>query len=121
MTSASSEPDPRSSRMILLVRTVHGVISAFFLTCIGVLFYAGVSGEQLVLGFAAAGALAVEGAIVGMNGGDCPLGQVHHRYGDERAFFELFLPSRLAKLAVPALGLVAATGTVRLVLRAAVF
>jgi hypothetical protein len=39
--------------------------------------------------------------VVGLNGGDCPLGAVHKRVVDDRTFFELFLPHRYAKRAVP--------------------
>jgi hypothetical protein len=95
---------------IVLVRTIHGLISAFFLTCIGLVYHAGVTGRRLPAARVAAVALVVEGAVVSANGGDCPLGGVHRRYGDERAFFELLLPKRAAKLAVPVLGGIAALG-----------
>jgi len=55
-------------------------------------------------------ALAAEGTVVGLNGGDCPLGPIGERVGDEVPLFELVLPPRAAKLAVPVLGAVAATG-----------
>lgn len=96
--------------MVLLIRTVHGLLSAFFLACIGYVYYAAIADTKSPLVFAAAAALVLEGAIVVLNRGNCPLGAMHTRYGDDKAFFELLLPPRAAKLAVPILGLVAAFG-----------
>ncbi len=96
--------------MVILIRAVHGLLSAFFLSCIAFVYYAAIADVDSPLAFAAAGALVLEGAVVVLNGGDCPLGIVHRRYGDEKAFFELLLPPRAAKLAVPVLGAVTALG-----------
>ncbi len=106
------------SGAIMLVRSLHGAITAFFLSCMGVLFYAGITGEQQFAGWVAAALLAGEGVVVGLNGGDCPLGGVHRRVGDDRTFFELLMPAPLAKRAVPALGGLAALGIVLLAARA---
>lgn len=96
--------------MILLVRTLHGIITAFFLTCIGYIYYAGITNQVTLLTYLAIGAIILEGVVVSLNNGNCPLGPLHHRYGDEKAFFELFLSKPAAKRAVPVLGLVAAIG-----------
>lgn len=96
--------------MVLLIRTIHGLLSAFFLACIAFVYYAAIADVDSPLVIAAAGALVLEGAVVVLNGGDCPLGGIHRRYGDEKAFFELVLPPRAAKLAVPVLGTVTALG-----------
>jgi hypothetical protein len=98
--------------MVLLIRTIHGLLSAFFLACIGFVYYAVIADVDSPLVIAAAGALILEGLVVALNGGDCPLGGIHRRYGDEKAFFELVLPPRAAKLAVPVLGTVTAVGIV---------
>lgn len=107
---------PYSSLMVAGVRLVHGLITAFFLTCLGLMFYAGITGEHERLAWGAALAVVAEGGVVMLNGGDCPLGRVHQRFGDGKAFFELLLPPRLAKLAVPFFGAVAAAGIVLLIL-----
>lgn len=67
------------------------------------------SGRGLKLAVAA---LALEGAAVAANGGDCPLGPLQARAGDPVPLFELVLPPRAARLAVPALGALAAAGSV---------
>jgi hypothetical protein len=47
---------------------------------------------------------------VAANGGDCPLGGLQERLGDPDPLFELVLPARAARLAVPVLGVVTACG-----------
>ncbi|HEY5641093.1 MAG TPA: hypothetical protein VIW01_13685 [Dehalococcoidia bacterium] len=103
--------------MVLLVRLLHGALSAFFLTCIGYVYYAALRRRSGPFLYAAIGALTVEGVVVLTNGGDCPLGAVHRRYGDNRDFFELLMPRRLSKLAVPVLGTVAISGAVLALIR----
>jgi hypothetical protein len=66
---------------------------------------------------AALAALCVEAALVLSSGGNCPLGPVLRRLGDETPFFELFLPPRAAKLAVPVLAGVSVLGAVLLAAR----
>jgi hypothetical protein len=62
-------------------------------------------------------ALAAEGVLVAANGGDCPLGPLQQRVGDPVPLFELVLPPRAARIAVPVLGAVAAGGFVLLATR----
>ena len=62
-------------------------------------------------------ALVAEGVVVAANGGDCPLGGLQDRMGDPVPLFELVLPPRGARLAVPALGAVTAAGIVELARR----
>jgi cbb3-type cytochrome oxidase subunit 3 len=96
--------------MVMLVRLLHGAISGFFIACIAIVYYSGVTGRRSRLLYPAIAALAVEGAIVLGNNGKCPLGRVHNRYGDDREFFELFMPRRLSRHAVPALTVVTVVG-----------
>lgn len=104
------------SRGVLLVRAFHGLLSAFFLACIGYVYYAAATGSRSFLAVAAVAALLTEGVIVLANRGRCPLGRLHRRLGDEMDFFQLFLPRRAAALAVPVLGGVAMTGIFLLLL-----
>ena len=53
------------------------------------------------------------------NRGDCPLGPLQQRVDDPVPLFELILPRRAARLAVPVLGVVTAGGLVLLHLRGA--
>jgi hypothetical protein len=102
---------------IVLVRSIHTLFTLFFLTCIGTVYYAGITGRTTIWAYLAAVSLVVEGLVVGLNHGDCPLGFIHHKVGDEKTFFELLLPRQAAKRAVPVLGVVAGIGIALLLLR----
>lgn len=60
----------------------------------------------------AAGFLGIQGAGLVAGHGDCPMTSLQHRLGDEVPMFELVLPPRAAKAAIPALAAVAVLGSV---------
>ena len=96
--------------MVLIWRAAHGSIALALLAAIAYVWRCALTGRRgrgLTL---AVVALAAEGTVVGLNGGDCPLGPLGERVGDEVPLFELVLPPRAAELAVPVLGIVAALG-----------
>jgi len=100
--------------MVYLIRTVHGIISLFFLCCLAYIYYAGITDRPTLWAYVAVMALLLEGLVVFVNHGDCPLGTWHKKYGDQKAFFELFLPHHLAKRAIPFLAVVTTIGTLLL-------
>lgn len=61
--------------------------------------------------------LGVQGAALVIGRGDCPFGPFQRDLGDPVPMFELFLPPRAAKAAVPTLALVTIAGMTALVLR----
>jgi hypothetical protein len=61
--------------------------------------------------------LSIEGAGLIAGGGDCPMGPLQARIGDPVPFFELVLPPRAAKAAVPILAGVSVAGFVAVALR----
>jgi hypothetical protein len=91
-------------------RCAHAGIAAGFLGAIGYVWWCGLTGRRGPLVHAATTALIAEGALVAANHGDCPLGGLQERLGDTVPLFELVLPPRAARLAVPMLGAVAACG-----------
>jgi hypothetical protein len=104
--------------LVFAWRLAHAAIAVSFLAAIAHVWRCALTGRRdrgLAL---AVGALAAEGALVAANGGDCPLGPLGDRIGDEVPLFELLLPPRAAKAAVPVLGLIAAGGVAALSLRA---
>jgi hypothetical protein len=96
--------------MVSLMRTIHGLISFYFVSCIVWIYYSAISNHPNTMAYIAAASLLLEGLVVLLNHGDCPLGAIHHRLGDDKAFFELFLPKLVAKKAVPFLGVIALIG-----------
>jgi hypothetical protein len=67
--------------------------------------------------WASVGFLAVEGAALAVGRGNCPVGPLQAEWGDPVPFFELVLPPRAAKAAVPALAFVSLAGIGALVAR----
>jgi hypothetical protein len=105
-----TEQPRQHSLAVLLWRGFHAALALGFLGAIGEVWRAALSGRRSRRTTAAAAALIAEGVLVAANGGDCPLGPLGDRIGDETPLFELVLPPRAAKAAVPVLGAVAALG-----------
>jgi hypothetical protein len=61
--------------------------------------------------------LLAEGAALVVGRGDCPVGPLQAEWGDPVPFFELVLPPRAAKAAVPILAVVSLAALVALALR----
>lgn len=95
---------------ILAWRAGHALIAVTMLAAIAYIWVCALSGRRGPLLRAAVGVLVAEGVLVAANHGDCPLGPLGDRIGDEVPLFELVLPPRAAKAAVPALGLLTAAG-----------
>lgn len=105
------------TRVVVASRIAHGLITAFFLGCIAAVWVGAVRAKVDAVTVVAMAALGVECVLVLVCGGNCPLGPALRRLGDEKPFFELLLPPRAAKLAVPVLGTVAVAGGVALAVR----
>ena len=61
--------------------------------------------------------LSIEGIGLAIGRGDCPMGEVQREWGDPKPFFELILPPRAAKAAVPILAVASVAGFVAVALR----
>ncbi len=61
--------------------------------------------------------LVVEGIALGIGGGDCPMAGRQREWGDPKPFFELLLPPRAAKAAVPILFGASVSGLVLVAVR----
>jgi hypothetical protein len=103
--------------VVLAARVAHGLIALAFLGCIAVLYIDAWRDSMNVVTLAALAALWVEGVLVLVSGGRCPLEPFFRKLGDDTPFFELLLPPRAAELAVPALGAVSTLGAVLLGVR----
>ena len=103
--------------LIAAWRTMHALIAVGFLASIAYVYWCALTGRRGPLLHAAIAGLVGEGVLVGANGGDCPLGPLGDRIGDETPLFELVLSPRAARLAVPVLGGVAALGLALLAAR----
>jgi hypothetical protein len=63
--------------------------------------------------------LVVEGIALWIGGGDCPMAARQREWGDPKPFFELVLPPRAAKAAVPILAGSSVAGLIALAIRPA--
>jgi hypothetical protein len=100
-------------------RAVHAAIAIGFLAAIGYVWWCALTRRRGRLLYLSIAALGVEGVLVAANNGDCPLGGLQEEVGDPVPLFELVLPPRAAKLAIPLLGAIAAGGAVLAITRGA--
>jgi len=96
---------------------VHASWSIAQLGCLGYIWGSAVTGRRSLRLWASVAFLCVEGGALVVGGGDCPVGPLQSEWGDPVPFFELILPPRAAKAAVPVLAAVSLTGIAALVLR----
>jgi len=93
-------------------------VSAFFLFCIATVYLGAWRGQAGTVTLVALVSLSVEGLLVLLSRGNCLLGLLFRRIGDETPFFELLLPTRAARLAVPVPAGVTVLGAVLFAVRA---
>lgn len=105
---------PPAARAFRVAHVAWGVVSLAALVDI---WGAAVRGRPGVRPFVGAAWLLLEGALLIVGRGDCPAGPFQRRLGDPVPMFELVLPPRAAKAAIPAMTVVAAAGIGLLTLR----
>ena len=96
--------------MLLVIRIVHAGFALLFIACIIFIYYCAITRLASPWLYPATIILLIEGIAVGLNKGDCPLGPIHLRYGDDKGFFGLFLPARILPYVIPGLAVIAAVG-----------
>jgi hypothetical protein len=94
----------------LALRVVHAAISLAMLLAIAEVWRSALTGREGAVPPRRPGRPGLEGLLVAVNRGDCPLGGLQRRLGDPVPLFELAMTPRVAKLAVPTLGAVAGAG-----------
>jgi hypothetical protein len=105
---------PPRAKAFRLAHVAWGVASMAALTHVSVSAWRRRRGSLLVASMAF---LSVEGLALVVGRGDCPFGPFQARLGDPVPMFELVLPPRAAKAAVPVLTVVTLAGFVSVVLR----
>ena len=91
--------ESRNPRCILLIiKVLHTVIWAFFVLTILYILYAAILNRIGTLLWISIGLIVVEGIILLMNGGRCPLTRLGEKYTEQADVgFDIFLPKWLAK------------------------
>lgn len=85
-------------RKLFLIRLVHTMIWAFFVLVISYILYAGIFDELGIGVWIAIGLIILEGVVLKLNNGSCPLTPMAAKYTKRRGGnFDIFLPNWLAK------------------------
>jgi hypothetical protein len=98
-------------------RLVHAAWSVAQLSALATVWTAAITRRRSPRVWAMVAFLGAEGAGLAVGRGNCPMGGIQARWGDPVPFFELALPPRAARAAVPFLGLVSVAGISALVVR----
>lgn len=98
-------------------RIVHTGWSAAQLACLADIWLAVLRRRRSPRVWAGVAFLVTEGGALAIGGGNCPMGQLQESWGDPVPFFELVLPPRAAKAAIPVLAVVSVAAVAGMVLR----
>ena len=104
----------RRARAFRIVHTAWSVVS---LACLGYIWACAAMGRRDRRLVASVAFLSLEGAGLVVGHGDCPMGPLQADLGDPVPLFELVLPPRAAKAAVPVLAWITVAGIVAVVVR----
>jgi hypothetical protein len=106
------EPRTRLNPAARALRAGHTLLAAVELSCLGYVWLCALTDRRGRALWAAIAILLAEGVALAIGRGDCPLGPLQERVGDPVPLFELVLPPRAAKAAVPVLAGIAGAGVV---------
>jgi hypothetical protein len=98
-------------------RVAHAAFSIVQLAALAYVWFCAATRRRDRAAAMSAAALLIEGAALVVGRGDCPFGPMQAKLGDPVPLFELLLPRRAAKAAIPALFVVAVGGLAGLLLR----
>ena len=98
-------------------RVLHAAWSVVQMAGLGHIWASAMLRRRSPTVWASVAILSVEGAALVVGRGNCPVGRLQTEWGDPVPFFELFLPPRAAKAAVPVLAVISAGGIAALLVR----
>lgn len=91
-----------SKYSIIILRILHGIVALYFITCLIYVYSCIFSHITRVYLPIAVTSMSLEGIFVFiLNKGNCPLIHIQRKIGDNIPFFNLVLPNKLAKQAIP--------------------
>ncbi len=107
----------RLGRNARIMRGVHTLIAVVELASLAHVWRCALTGRRDRMLRVSIAILSVEGVGLLVGRGDCPLGPLQQRVGDPVPLFELVLPPRAAKAAVPVLAATAVAGIAAVAVR----
>jgi hypothetical protein len=105
---------PASARAF---RVAHALWAMVSMGSLGYIWACAITGRRDRILAASAAWLGLEGAALVVGRGNCPFGPLQSQLGDPVPLFELVLPPRAAKAAIPALAAVTVAGLVIVAVR----
>lgn len=115
------EKSSGNRKIKLLLRTIHGIITAYFIFCIGYIYYSVIFAKFSVLLAVCVVSILIEGWILIAMRGKCPLLRVHRRFGDDKSFLDLFMPERFILKFTIIMGILAIIGIILVFVRLAFY
>ena len=100
-----------------ILRFIHFIIVIYLVFGIFYIYYSAYTRTTSYLLNVVIVSLFIEGLVIYLNHGNCPLGYIQRKFDDNTPFFELILPKRLAKIAVPFFALLTLIGIILLDIR----
>jgi hypothetical protein len=98
-------------------RVVHATWAVAQMACLADVWTSAIRRRRSPRLWAGVAFLSLEGGALVVGHGNCPVGPRQAEWGDPVPFFELLLPPRAAKAAIPVLGVISLTGIGLLVIR----
>ncbi len=114
MSDASWQALPRRARAFRIAHVAWGIVA---LVALAHVWECAIKRRRDRPLWASMAFLLVQGMALLIGRGDCPFGPFQRRLGDPVPMFELVLPPRAAKAAIPVLAVVAVAGIVSVLLR----
>lgn len=99
------------------LRVFHTAWAVVSMACLGYIWFCALTGRRSRRLWGSVAFLSIEGAGLIVGGGDCPMGPLQAEVGDPVPLFELVLPPRAAKAAVPVLAAITIGGIALVVMR----
>jgi len=107
----------KNRKAVYIIRAVHTLIAAFFIFCIGLIYYFALAGKSSPWIVWIIAVLLAEGVVLVVNQGKCPLSFLHRKYGDDKKFYDLFFPEKIAPYAAHILGAATIIGIILLLVK----
>jgi hypothetical protein len=116
-SSATNRGWASLGRRARIWRVVHASWSVAQLASLGYIWFCAATGRRTRRLWSSVAFLLVEGGALIVGRGDCPVGPLQAEWGDPVPFFELVLPARAAKAAIPALAVISVAGIAAVIFR----
>ena len=100
----------KNKKMIFFIRFLHSVITIIMLASIVYMYYFVATGDFNWLVILAVVILIGEGIALYWYNNNCPMMNVHRKYGDDKSFWDLFLPKKVIPGLIFWLKLITLTG-----------